>query len=341
MNFQNIMDHDYIIQLLIKLGRQIRQVVTSSLHQQSLQERTSIHRETQGDTIYQIDQDVDPIITREFAANAEILGGVVLIAEGVSDEMHVFPESMPENEAQWRILIDPIDGTREIMYDKRSAFFLAGAAPNKGNETRLQDIEVAVMLELPPTFSYRSEIFWAKKGKGTHRLIENLHDGNTHSSELAPSIAKSIYGGFAQISRFFHPGKEVLAALEAELVGQLFPDAPANRAYLFEDQYLSTGGQLYELLVGHYRFTADLRAALFQRYQNEGKAIGLCAHPYDLCAHLIGNEAGLIITDAKGNPLDGPFDTTSNMDWIGYANPHIQQEIQPNLRELLKKYKMI
>ena len=52
-----------------------------------------------------------------------------------------------------RIIIDPIDGTRGLMYDKRSAFFLAGAAPNRGDSTTLQDIEVAAMVELPTTRS--------------------------------------------------------------------------------------------------------------------------------------------------------------------------------------------
>ncbi len=336
------MDHDIIVQQLIKLGRLIRQMVLHSLHQQSLQERSSIHQETGGDTIYQIDRDVDPLITRELAADAEILGGVVLVAEGVSeDKACVFPEGMAEDEAQWRILMDPIDGTREIMYDKRSAFFLAGAAPNHGSETRLQEIEAAVMVELPPSFSNRSEILWAIRGQGTKRLVENLNDGSKTACETTPSTAESIYGGFAQISRFFHPGKEVLASIETELVAKLFPDAPVNRAYLFEDQYLATGGQLYELLVGHYRFTADLRAALFERFQSEGKPIGLCAHPYDLCTQLIGTEAGLIITDSKGDPLDGPFDTTTNMDWVGYANPMIQKEVQEVLQEILMNHRML
>jgi hypothetical protein len=47
------------------------------------------------------------------------------------------------------VIVDPIDGTRGIMYDKRAAWALAGVAPNKGPGTRLRDIEVAVMTELP------------------------------------------------------------------------------------------------------------------------------------------------------------------------------------------------
>ena len=35
---------------------------------------------------------------------------------------------------------------------------------------------------------------------------------------------------------------------------------------VFDDQYISTGGQLYELAVGHDLFTADLRPAVLDDY---------------------------------------------------------------------------
>ena len=38
--------------------------------------------------------------------------------------------------------------------------------------------------------------------------------------------------------------------------------AVAGKAACFEDQYLSTGGQLYELMAGHDRFIADIRPLL-------------------------------------------------------------------------------
>ena len=44
-----------------------------------------------------------------------------------------------------RLIVDPIDGTRGIMYDKRSAWTLAGVAPQRGAGTHLGDIAVKLV----------------------------------------------------------------------------------------------------------------------------------------------------------------------------------------------------
>ena len=54
-----------------------------------------------------------------------------------------------EADALIRLIVDPIDGTRGIMYDKRPAWTLAAVAPNRGPHTGLRDCEVSVMIELP------------------------------------------------------------------------------------------------------------------------------------------------------------------------------------------------
>ena len=107
-----------------------------------------------------------------------------------------------------------------------------------------------------------------------------------------------------------------------------------TRATIFEDQYISTGGQFYELIVGHDRFNADLRPA-FYRLQNQPE--GLCCHPYDCATLLIAEEAGVVVTDEKGAPLDGPLDTTTGLSWLGYANPELHKRIEPLLLEFLAR----
>lgn len=333
------MNHEFIRDVLIEIGRRVCECVHHSLTHQSLEERTSVHAETAEDTIYSIDRDVESAIVPDLAKNAAAMGGVILIAEGVGEEdVVVLPEEFDREQAALRIIIDPIDGTRGIMYDKRSAFFLAGAASNRGENTSLQDIETSVMVELPTSRSQLSDEFWAIRGQGAHRQTRNLTSGECKVRNLQPSKAKSILGGFGQISRFFPPGKEILARIEDELIEALFPNPPAGRAILFEDQYISTGGQLYEILLGHDRFVADLRASLYKRLQREGRWTGLTCHPYDVSAHAIGIEAGLSITDASGSPLNPPLDVTSPVDWIAYANPSIRDEIEPLLLSLLKKH---
>ena len=44
------------------------------------------------------------------------------------------------------MIVDTIDGTRGLMYDKRAAWCLAAAAPHGGS---LRDVVAAAMTELP------------------------------------------------------------------------------------------------------------------------------------------------------------------------------------------------
>ena len=62
---------------------------------------------------------------------------MVVVAEGIEPETgRVFPAGAREDGCEVRIIMDPVDGTRGLMYDKRAAWSLAGAAPNKGPRTR-------------------------------------------------------------------------------------------------------------------------------------------------------------------------------------------------------------
>ena len=59
------------------------------------------------------------------------------------------PEGDSRIDARWRVIVDPIDGTRGLMYQKRPAWILTGVAPNRGEATSLADIELAVQTEIP------------------------------------------------------------------------------------------------------------------------------------------------------------------------------------------------
>ncbi len=267
------------------------------------------------------------------------MGGIVLVAEGMNeDKVNVFPEGMSEAKAAWRLIVDPIDGTRELMVGKRSAFFLAGAAPNQGPSTRLLAIRSAVMVEIPTDRAFLSDALWAVKGEMTQGFTRNLLDGSRKNLKPSPTQEPTLRGGFGQIVRFVHPGKDLLSVMEEEMVKELFPNLKDGEIAAFDDQYLSTGGQLYELLMGKDRFTADLRQSLYSKFHREGKRTGHVCHPYDLAASLVGSEAGIILTDALGHPLDGPMDTTTGLDWVGYANARIRGELAPVLNRLVKKY---
>ncbi len=134
------------------------------------------------------------------------------------------------------------------------------------------------------------------------------------------------------VSNFF-PGTKVLSAeLMEHIARHMIGPADVTRATVFEDQYISTGGQFYELIVGHDRFNADLRPAF---YQMQSQPEGMCCHPYDCATMLIAEEAGVILTDPLGKPLDGPLDVNTGIAWAGYANAALRDRIAPLLKQFL------
>jgi hypothetical protein len=104
---------------------------------------------------------------------------------------------------------------------------------------------------------------------------------------------------------------------------------------IFEDQYISTGGQFYELLVGHDRMAGDLRPLALAALQRESS---LVCHPYDACAALILEEGGCRLTDPSGAPLDAPLDTVSPVAWVGFANAELEAHVRPALDALLESF---
>jgi len=335
------MNHQQVITLLLDIGDAVCEHVYRSLQTQKVEQLSAVVKDAEEDTIYAIDREVEDIILPLLEKEATALGGIHLIAEGMGETGSVLlPEGIKETEAALRIIMDPIDGTRGIMYNKRSAFFLAAAAPNQPGEMFLQDLEVAVMTEIPTSKAYLSDAFFARRGQGAQARQKNLLDGEVKPLAFRPSGSPTIIGGFAQIARFFPPGKALLAEIEEELVLSL-ADVMPGKALVFEDQYISSGGQLYELLCGHDRFVADLRTALYRQLEKSGTVTGLCCHPYDVCATLIGEEAGIHITDIYGQPLNVPLNLTHAVDWIGYANSEIRQEVEPVLQNIFKKLNWI
>lgn len=332
------LEHNQILSRLTALQRAIRQTLLAGRGGQDIgQDMHEVSHSTAADTIYKIDAAVEPIID-EFCAEWAKTTPLVLIAEGIENEhgeegSKIFPQGSNEQDAVIRVIMDPIDGTRGIMYDKRPAWSLAGVAPNKGPNTRLRDIEVAVMTELPTSKMGYADVLWAIKGHGAHAQRVDLRNDATAPVPLAPSRAEQIDHGFAMISNFF-PGTKVLASeLMEHIVKNLIGPADVTRATVFDDQYICTGGQWYELIVGHDRFNADLRP-LFYQIQNQPE--GLSCHPYDCAAMLIAEEAGAVLTDGFGRPLDGPLDVTSGIHWAGYANAALRQRIEPLIQQFLR-----
>ena len=112
---------------------------------------------------------------------------------------------------------------------------------------------------------------------------------------------------------------------------------PDGKALCFEDQYASTGGQLYELIAGHDRFVADLRPLrprLARARDCHGRSPAI-------------RTTSAARSDRRGErgDRDGPFRSSRSMRrstvdadvaWVGYANAKIRAAIEPLLQQELR-----
>ncbi len=274
---------------------------------------STVHAETRADTIYEVDRMSEAFLIAWFARHWPVEEPVRLVMEGIDDDAPwIFPRGA---KPRWALLMDPIDGTRGLMHGKRSAWILSGLAPMlEGALPRLRQIEVAVMTELPVV---KQELGDQLSVIGDAPLIATRsrigQEGETPIG-IRPSRANGFAHGFGSVSRFFPEGLVLLAEFEATFWRNL---GGGELPVIFNDQYLATGGQLYELLSGHDRFIADVRPLAFAEL---GVPLALVCHPYDMAALRVAEAAGVSITDPFGQPLDAPFDTVSPVSWVGFAN---------------------
>ncbi len=302
--------------------------ITKQMKRQSISELSQKAYEGAGDIAYAIDKNVDGMLDNFFSKFSNI-GSTLLISEGIGSR--AYGAKKPED-CEYVAIVDPIDGTRGLMYDMRSAWILTGVAPNRDNVS-LNDIELAVQTEIPTTKQNLFDMFIGTKNRGV--VAERHNKGVKKPFQKIvykewmprPSRAKNIEHGFAMLTKFFEGSKIQASEIEEELFKRLglFEE---GKALTFDDQYISSGGQFANLISGSYRFCGDLRP-FYSR--------GLCAHPYDVSTKLIATEAGVEITDAHGKDLNVPLDTNTNVAWLGYANKDIKKQVEPILLETLKE----
>jgi hypothetical protein len=337
-----IRDVDRLLAQLRGLHAEIRQAVVEQAEQYGSEALARVVDNTEqvSDTIFAIDRVSEERLTEFFEREIAPERPLLLVAEGLPDIGYgegrlVLPRGAPESAAEVCILVDPIDGTRPYMYQKRPAWILTGVAPMHSQEPtgrvepRLRDIECALQTEIPLAKQHLSDQLWALRGEGMRAQRFNRLTGDSVDLRLQPSQATDLNQGFATVCRYFPGMREELAAIDEEIMRAALGPVQRGRAASFEDQYISSGGQLYELIAGHDRVTIDLRPMVEPLLERRGLALGIGAHPYDLATLLIAEEAGVSVTDGRGQPLDAPCDVTTEVAWIGYANPTLRAQIEP------------
>ena len=327
------LDHDDLLPLLRALQTDIRSVLREHMRNQEPTVWSRTVRDESGDTIFGIDAAVEDILLH----HCEVWGQqqhFVLVAEGLTPGGIEFGKPGLGG-PPFRLLVDPIDGTRGLMFDKRSAWCLMGAAPDRGERTRLHDIEVAVMTELPTTRQSTSDVLWAIAGNGAHGERHDLGTNSSRPLAIVPSQATSLLHGFATVANYFPGGKELTSRVEEAILVRALGRWNPEKAEVYTDQYISSGGQLAEVALGRDRFVLDVRPLVHRKL---GVASSLCSRPYDLATVRIAQEAGCVVCDPYGGPLDAPLDTTTNVAFAVYANQHLAGQLIPIVREEVRRH---
>ncbi len=333
-------DATKLLEPILALHDRIRVSVADAFTRQATEELSAVDVEDVGDTIYRIDRVAERVLIdgfREIAREEPLC----LVAEGLPTDPVVIPAGAREADCRWRVIVDPIDGTRGLMYQKRSAWVLTGVAPNRGRDTRLSDIVLAVQTEIPILKQHLVDQLWAIRGRGVEARRIDRVSGEVTLLALRPSRADTIAHGFSTVCRLFPGARDVLAAVDDEMTRELLGAGMSGKAQCFEDQYASSGGQLYELMAGHDRFVADLRPLLQSVFAERGLPRAICAHPYDLCTALIAEELGVEVTGVDGAPFDAPFDLDADVVWIGYANARLRAHVEPVLHSVLRRHGLL
>jgi fructose-1,6-bisphosphatase/inositol monophosphatase family enzyme len=323
------------------LHETIRSHVVEACERSSVEQLSSIVADGEGDTIFAVDQISEELLIEFVERKIAVKTPVVLVAEGLENGKIVLPRDVDEANAVWTIIVDPIDGTRGLMYQKRSAWILTGVAPNRGEETNLSDIDFAIQTEVPLVKQHLSDTVWAFSCEGVQAERYNRVTDETTELTLTSSRAATIEQGFAMISRFFPGARDVLAEIDEEIITAALGKPKHGKAQCFEDQYISSGGQLYELMAGHDRFVADIRPLMQKTMTERGLDLSICCHPYDLCTELIARELGVIITNENGDLLAAPLSVGHDVAWLGYANASIRAQIEPVIQNALRKRGLI
>ena len=292
--------------LLCALGDHVRDLVVAARGM----DMAAVAGETVADTIYAIDRVADDTLIDWFE---EHWPGVVVVSEGLDEPVLV------GDAAAWTVIVDSIDGTRGLMYDKRSAWCLAAAAPPGGG---LADIVAAAMTELPTAKQGAADQLSATprwRAAGRARRPRAAGAGGPRRAAVGGD------GPRAQLQR----AGQVLPARQAG------PGLARGRALRAARRAACLRRRVPLERAGSSTSSSRAGTASWPTCGRWCSTRGLDCHPYDVCTAMLLEEVGGVVTDPWGEPLSVPLDNVSPVAWVGYANEALAARIGPVLAELV------
>jgi myo-inositol-1(or 4)-monophosphatase len=191
----------------------------------------------------------------------------------------------PAGDAEWVLVVDPIDGTRPAMAGFEAACVSVALAPLGDGNPTMGDVTVGCVIEIKS-----GRAFLAERGKGT---------------EPAPSLSSNtelerMFWAYGLRGRPVRRIAEVLAELvdSSSVGGGTFDLGSATY-----DTTRVVTGQLDAYVEPGARLIAEI-PGMREEFEQIGGGAVLNNSPYDLAAALlICEEAGAVVSDAWGGPL--------------------------------------
>ncbi|MDF1838254.1 MAG: hypothetical protein P1V35_10320 [Planctomycetota bacterium] len=232
-----------------------------------------------------------------------------------------------------QVVVDPIDGTRHLMFELRPAWTVIGVAGPGSKPANQARIEFGLVAEIPTPQAGWARELEAIKGQGCQLRETPLlgQEGRPPRALSTIDDARVDHGYFPFFA--YHPDvRPASHSLAQKFFHRLARFEDARIEHCYDDQYIASGGQLALLALGQYTMVADLRPRLLDP---EGRGTQ-CAKPYDLSgAVLCATEAGCRVCDLDGNPLDMPLDTQTPVGFLGFAGPRTRDRLMPHLSEVI------
>lgn len=229
-----------------------------------------------------------------------------------------------------RIAIDPVDGTRNLMADLRSAWTVVSLAGPGTGQPRLSDQTLGLVSEIPDTRGGRYRVLRAQAGGPCSLALHELGDDTlvAESELVADDDARADHGYFP-FFRYAPELRPALAAIEAEFFRRLGEHEGAETRHCFDDQYICGAGQAVLLALGTYRSMVDVRGWVAER----AGLTTTTGHPYDVAGAIVcARAAGCEFTDAEGRELDFPIDCETPVNLVGWTNAATRRRLWPHLR---------
>ncbi|MFT7465582.1 MAG: fructose-1,6-bisphosphatase/inositol monophosphatase family enzyme, partial [Pseudohongiellaceae bacterium] len=321
------LDADVLQPLVRTFHEDIRRRVAAVLHEARVQRRPELASRPgewgAGDLGYALDEAAEQAIV-DFGEALGRHGPAVVVAEGPGEHRYgaAATATSASDAPPVLALVDPVDGTRPLMQELRSAWVLTGLAPDRGPATRLADIEVAVQTELPLSTAAIYHVLTARRGQGATIARHDVRTGECLQTEpLQVQEHQPLDNGTFSFTRYLPVERTLVADLERRFLERAIATHELNPRLIYDDQYLCSAGQLFLVTTGRYRMLADLRGWLRAKYN----IANFTAKPYDLAALLIYQEAGVRVLDATGKPLDAPCDTETPLDVLAFGNDILWQ----------------